>query len=601
MMSADDAKEASRWRLLEVLPTPCLVLLPDAPRYTVVTANGVFLRITMTEHAAVVGHAAHEVIPGLLNSRSVAEDQDLRASLTRVVETQAPDRMPTRRCAVRRPDGSFEERHWTPVSSPVLNSRGEVEAIIHHIEDDTATVLREREDRLRAAIELSAHILWTAGPDGRVVEIDPRWETVTGLARADALGDGWMRIPHPDDRAQMAAAWQRAVAGGEPYDADARLGMVDGSYRWWRARAAPRRGADGRILRWHGVIEDIHDRKAAEIALRSERERLRLIFESATDYAIFAIDLDRRVTSWNEGARRLLGWTADEIAGKSADEIYLPQDQEDGAPAREAAKALENGRAINERWHQRKNGSRFWASGLLMPLRDPEAGPGSPPLGLLKILRDTTERRRAEERRRLLVNELNHRVKNTLAMVQSLAFQTVRGSPDPLSFSAAFQKRIIALAHAHDLLTREHWEGVALHEVVRATVGLLSGGGRVSLSRCTSAMMLAPGAVLTLVLVLHELAANALAHGALSDARGTVRVECHDSADDGGGAVVEWLERGGPVVPGSPARRGFGLRLLGKGIMGAAGMAAEIRFEPEGIHCILRLRPLSAGADTRPT
>ena len=85
------------------------------------------------------------------------------------------------------------------------------------------------------------------------------------------------------------------------------------------ARTVPCRSADGRILRWHGVIEAIHDRKEAEIALRFEWERLRPIFDSATDYAIFAMDLDRHVTSWNEGVRRLLGWTANEIVGHSGE------------------------------------------------------------------------------------------------------------------------------------------------------------------------------------------------------------------------------------------------------------------------------------------
>jgi hypothetical protein len=137
---------------------------------------------------------------------------------------------------------------------------------------------------------------------------------------------------------------------------------------------------------------------------------------------------------------------------------------------REAEGALTKGRAINERWHLRQDGSRFGGSGLMMPLRGPEAGPDAPPLGLLKILRDTTERRTAEARRKRLVDELNHRVKNKLSTVQSLVFQTVRGAPSVEAFSQAFQKRIFALAKAYDLLVREHWEAVPLQAVVRTAI-----------------------------------------------------------------------------------------------------------------------------------
>ena len=147
------------------------------------------------------------------------------------------------------------------------------------------------------------------------------------------------------------------------------------------------------------------------------------------------------------------------------DIIFTPEDRAAGVPEREAKKALAEGRAENERWHLRRDGTRFWASGQSMPLRDPAAGPNASPLGLLAVMRDQTERRRAEERRALLTNELNHRVKNTLVVVQSLTLLGTRGaSPDLSAFAAAFQRRILALARAHDLLTREDWTGAPLEE-----------------------------------------------------------------------------------------------------------------------------------------
>ena len=158
-----------------------------------------------------------------------------------------------------------------------------------------------------------------------------------------------------------------------------------------RAAPAASEGADEALRRADAELA------ASRAALREREERLRLVLDSAADYAIFTTDLDRRVASWNAGAERLLGWSEEEIVGRSGDVIFTPEDRQAGAPVAEAARALSEGRAENERWHQRRDGSRFWASGLSMPLRDPAAGPDAPPLGLLKIMRDRTEQRRAEE------------------------------------------------------------------------------------------------------------------------------------------------------------------------------------------------------------
>jgi PAS domain S-box-containing protein len=330
-------------------------------------------------------------------------------------------------------------------------------------------------------------------------------------------------------------------------------------------------------------------------ALREHEERLHLILESAADYAIFTTDLDRRITSWNAGAERVLGWTEKEVMGRPADIIFTPEDRAAGVPAREAATALAEGRAENERWHLRQDGTRFWASGQSMPLRDPAAGPDAPPLGLLAVMRDQTERRRAEERRALLTNELNHRVKNTLVVVQSLAVLASRGASSDLSaFAAAFQRRILALARGHDLLTREDWTGAPLGGVVRAGLApIVVDYARVDLSACEATdVFLPPGAALTLAMAVHELASNALRHGALSSPGGYVRVACLCVSGKSNGTsqnVVEWVERGGPPVPGTPMRRGFGLRLLERGLAMQAGMGADLRFEPEGLHCTLRL------------
>ena len=194
-------------------------------------------------------------------------------------------------------------------------------------------------------------------------------------------------------------------------------------------------------------------------ALRGEAEQRRLILASATGYAIFTLDDAGLVTSWNTGAERLLRFREDEIVGREGRILFTPEDRAKGAPELEISTARANGRAENERWHVRKDGSRFWGSGLVMPLQH-----GVP--GLLKIMRDETERRRADELPKLLIGELDHRVKNMLAMVRSVADQTLENVDSLAAFKTAFTSRLFALAGAHDLLTRETWVSADLQNLV---------------------------------------------------------------------------------------------------------------------------------------
>lgn len=146
-------------------------------------------------------------------------------------------------------------------------------------------------------------------------------------------------------------------------------------------------------------------------------ELLRLIVESSNDFAIFTTDHARLVTSWNSGAERLFGFTPDEMIGSSADAIFTPQDREAGAPEREQHLAVQNGRATDERWHQRKDGSVFWASGLMMPLGDDS--------GLVKITRDRSEQHAAEEQ----IRHSEERFRVLATSIPQLVFRT-RGNGD---------------------------------------------------------------------------------------------------------------------------------------------------------------------------
>ena len=154
----------------------------------------------------------------------------------------------------------------------------------------TVSELRRSEDHYRAAVELNPQIAWTADADGLVTGFSERWLELTGLTREQALGSGWVRTPHPEDRSAMEAAWAHAVATGEPYDVEARVRHADGAFRWLRVRAVPRRDEAGRILGWYGTTEDIEDRRRLEAALRQWNETL----EARVAERTRALELEQR-------------------------------------------------------------------------------------------------------------------------------------------------------------------------------------------------------------------------------------------------------------------------------------------------------------------
>ncbi|HVI30585.1 sensor histidine kinase [Phenylobacterium sp.] len=208
--------------------------------------------------------------------------------------------------------------------------------------------------------------------------------------------------------------------------------------------------------------------------------------------------------------------------------------------------------------------------------------------GEVALEQEVVERRRAEERQRLLVGELNHRVKNTLATVQSMARQTLRGSPEAKRAFEEFEGRLLALSWAHDVLTAEGWSGAEVAELVQRTLSPHEGGGADRLTCRGPRVRLEPQIALAVSLALHELATNALKYGALSQPSGRVQVRWRAVRTDGGKALeLEWRERGGPPVQ-PPSRTGFGTRLLRHGLAAELGEPVELRYEPEGLVCRLR-------------
>ncbi|MBL6079882.1 PAS domain S-box protein [Belnapia sp. T18] len=360
-----------------------------------------------------------------------------------------------------------------------------------------------------------------------------------------------------------------------------------------RATADELEESNAALTHLNESLEDHVTRRTAELeqalaTLRVQEQRLRLIFEGATDTAILTLDDEGRISAWNPGAERLLGFTEAEVLGHRLEAMWLPEDLERREPEQEMCRALDAGRADDERWHRRKDGTRFWASGIMVPLA---AGPDGKSRGFLKIMRDRTEPRREEERRLVLLRELDHRVKNTLAVVQSVTIQSRRYAPTPADFQDALLARLAALARSHDLLTRNSWEGASLRDIVRQTLAPYAtkvGQDRVSLQG--PPVRLTPTAVVTLNLAFHELATNAAKYGALSAPGGRVEVGWHIDRTTNAKPQLEvhWNERGGPPVQ-VPVSRGFGTRLIERGLSREFDAAVQLDFAPAGVECMIRL------------
>lgn len=200
---------------------------------------------------------------------------------------------------------------------------------------------------------------------------------------------------------------------------------------------------------------------------------------------------------------------------------------------------------------------------------------------------DITARKQAEERQRLLVNELNHRVKNSLVAVQSIAAQTLRTSLSPELFQEAFESRILALSQTHDLLTRESWESASLRDVFDIELLALGGDNRVTFDY-PSDIRLSPKAVVAMGMAVHELAMNASKYGALSTPEGKVRVEWRVEAAPSPTLRLTWTERDGPAVS-PPMRRGFGTRLLERGLAGELSGDVGLTYDSLGMICRMGL------------
>jgi PAS domain S-box-containing protein len=449
---------------------------------------------------------------------------------------------------------------------------------------------------------------------------------------------------------------------------------------------------------------DVADR-ISEPATLGDADLLRLIFESATDFAVFAMDMSGRVIRWSAGAERLTGYSEKEILGGVGDVIFTPEDRAAGAPEHERSQAMLAGRSQDERWHRRKDGSRFWGSGLMMRLRtgkgfvkimrdwtaqhaaelelkesearfrmlatsipqlvfrclaDGTRSWGSPQwviyaglsdaasrgFGWLEAIhpddRDLTRRRwqdaqdsgeyyvehrirrqvdgqyrwhqtrakpaapsstewvgtsadvhemRAlQDRQQVLLSELQHRTRNLLALVQSIARQTHKSSASMEDFFRQFETRLGALSRVQAVLARTDQGPIDLQQIVRAELEAHGAGDEAQV--WGPPVELAPNPAQALALALHELATNAAKYGALQQPPAGLSVNWHLRQNESDTYVIlEWRENGVsmPAVPAAERRKGYGRELIERALPYQLNATTSLEFTDDGVQCIIEL------------
>jgi PAS domain S-box-containing protein len=397
--------------------------------------------------------------------------------------------------------------------------------------------------------------LHLVGPDGTILRANAADYEPLGYSAEEYIGQPITRF-HADEEV-IADILERLSAGEKLDKYPARLRAKDGSIRHVLISSSVC-FRDGDFVNTRCFTLDVTDKIRAESALREAQERLYATYENVLA-GIAEADDRGRFLRVNEAFERITGYSRDELLSKTFFDITHPDDVERERHDYRRQVAGEIDRYVTTKRYIRKDGRLLWVEVTSSTVRSED---GSFRYGV-RMVQDITERKLAEEQKKLLLDELNHRVKNTLATVQALAAHTARGATSADDFRQRFEPRLIALSAAHDRLTRNDWRGANLAEIAAGELSAHDVPGAVTVDGPD--IVLPPRVSLSLSMALHELATNALKHGALSVAGGHVDVRWTVERDAATpfptGLALSWKESGGPEVQ-PPEREGFGSRLL---------------------------------------
>lgn len=451
------------------------------------------------------------------------------------------------------------------------------------------TALRESEERFRSFAENSTDVLRIADAEsGRLEYLSPSFAAVWGESRERVMADigRWAELIHPEDRAGASRAMPRTAAGETVTQSYRIVRPSDGAERWVQDTGFPIRDGSGRIRRVGGIAQDLTERTRSELEVSARRRELRVLVET----------IPQLVWRGAEGGRWIWAspqWSA--FTGQPERESHgwgwlapvHPDDREQARTAWQAAGM--RGRFEAEYRLRRRDGDYRWFQTRAMPVHA-EGGV----LEWIGTSTDIDDTRHMQEHEKVLVAELQHRVRNTLGVIRSIMRRTARTSPTLEAYVMDLDGRIEAFSRVQSTVTRAPMRGVDLEYLVAEELRAVGAKEGDNLSIRGTRVAMSAKAAETVGLAVHELATNALKHGALAVPRGEIKVRWKLAQREEGALLdFQWTEQGMRGLPPSPARRGFGTEILTRTLAYELKARTALDFRPTGVSCRIEM-PLSS-------
>lgn len=549
-------------------------------------------RWVLNNHAAervfgdVMGERLREQNPGVVPAGSFD-------TFRRVVETGVPDQAEYRHVHEQF-DGWFFQS-TVPLGDGVatttrdVSERKRAEQELRQLEQaQAADRLRHSEERFQKLVEACAQAVWETDAEGRAVEPSPSWSAFTGQSFEEFRDFGWLDAIHPDDRASAERQWRASVAAGQAADAEFRLRhAASGGWRWTNVRAVPITDSTGVLQKWVGMNVDVHARRTAEEALRKNEARLR----NAVDVGRIGLwdwNLETGELHWSDEHYRLYGYAVGGIEPSYTAWLDHLHPEDRGAAEAALLRARDERSAyLHEFRVSRPDGATRWMMGRGSFFYDSSGSA----LRMVGAIIDTTERREAEDVQRMLVGELQHRVRNILAVVRSVFTRTAATSCSIEDVADHFTGRLDALSRAHVVATHNPIIGIDLENLIRDEMLAVGAhdGPQISIEGPNVALGFKTAEIIGLAI--HELTMNAIKYGALRISGGHIDIKWTANMVYGqpSALFLTWQETGVPALTIQPARHGFGAELICEALPYRFGATTELSFAGGGVRCAISL------------
>jgi PAS domain S-box-containing protein len=443
--------------------------------------------------------------------------------------------------------------------------------------------LQASEERSRLLFEQAAIGMKQVSLDGKLLAVNAALCQMLGYSREELLAKAYADIIDGGDRPLEQALLESMLSGTrQSYVLEKRYIKKNGEPIWVRATwsLARKNGAPKYRI---SIVEDITARRRGEDEIKRQRSFLSLITQAAPGMIYMnEVTADRSVYLSGQ-LEATLGYTTDEFSalGNTLRALMHPADLSLLTPHYDRLGIAEDGQAIEIEYRVRhKNGDWRW---LLSRDTVWDRNSDGQVRHILGVAIDITQRKAHDLQQQLLLRELAHRVKNSLAVIQAMARHTMRTSRTTEHFVEAFEGRLASLAATHDMLAKGQWSGASLKELIQRQLSAFVGDrpARLALSGCD--LILSPGDASTLALIMHELGTNASKYGAFLTPTGTVSISWQVLDDDQTEVLrLDWRERGGPPVT-PPDTTGFGSMLL------RSTATVDLRYEPAGFECDIKM------------